>query len=95
MVRLIELVTETEETTEAAAPKRGVSFILAAALLLPVLYVLSSGPVLWIFNKTGLFRSTAAQHFIQVFYAPLEWAYMHNDFAKRFLESYLVWIGAR
>ena len=94
-MRLIELMPETEETSEASAPKHRLAFGLLAALLLPVLYVLSVGPAAWIFNKTGLFRSTAAQHFIQVFYAPLEWAYMHNDFAKRFLESYLTWIGAR
>ena len=88
-------MTDPGDSSETSAPKHRVSFILIAAMLLPVLYVLSSGPVLWIFNKTGLFRSTAAQHFIQVFYAPLEWAYMHNDFAKRFLESYLTWIGAK
>ena len=88
-------MTDPGDSSETSAPKHRVSFILIAAMLLPVLYVLSSGPVLWIFNKTGLFRSTAAQHFIQVFYAPLDWAYMHNDFAKRFLESYLTWIGAK
>ena len=95
MAAPIEPLSDTEEASEPNAPKHRLTFILVAAVLLPLLYVLSVGPAAWIFNKTGLFRSTAAQHFFQMFYAPLEWAYMHNDFAKRFLESYLTWIGAR
>ena len=94
-MRLIELMTETEETTEAGAPKRGVSFILAAALLLPVLYVLSSVPVAFIFDKTGLFTSSAGRHFFEVFYGPLEWAYRHNDLFKAFLDAYLKLFGMK
>ena len=88
-------MTDPGDSSETSAPKHRVSFILIAAMLLPVLYVLSIGPAAWIFSKTGLFGSTAAQHFFNVFYAPLEWAYSHNDFAKSFLESYLALIGVR
>ena len=62
-MRLIELMPETEEISEASVPKHRLAFGLLAVLLLPVLYVLSVGPAGWIFNKTELFRSTAAQHF--------------------------------
>ena len=95
MVRLIELMPETEETTEAGAPKRGVSFILAAALLLLVLYVLSIGPVGWVIDKTGLYTSNAGRHFFEVFYGPLEWAYRHNDLFKAFLDAYLKLFGMK
>ena len=79
---------ETEVTSEASAPKHRLAFGLLTAVLLMVLYVLSCGPVVWIFFKTGLFYSSAGSRFFQVVYAPLEWAYQHNDSLKSFIDAY-------
>ncbi len=79
----------TEETSEPNAPKHRLAFGLVAVVLLLVLYVLSIGPVAWIFFKAGHFNSSAGERFFQVFYAPLDWVYQHNDWFKSFIDAYI------
>ena len=88
-------MTGTEESSADETPKHGVAFILIAAVLLPVLYVLSSGPVLFVFVKTGFLQSTAGQHFLEVFYAPLEWAYHHSNLFQNFMDAYIKLFGIK
>ena len=86
-------MTKPEDSSEASAPKHRVAFVVIAAVLLLVLYVLSCGPVAWIFIKTGLFQSTTSARLFEIIYAPLEWAYRHSDCFKSFINAYFKLLG--
>ena len=72
--------------------QRGSSFgliVALAVLLLPVLYVLSIGPVAMIVEKMGIDRDP-----FQAFYAPVVWLYDHT-FLEQPLEWYVSLWGVR
>jgi hypothetical protein len=86
---------EPEESDEAETPKRGWSSVIILPLVLPVLYILSSGPVFKVFKITHTLNSTWAQKTLGFFYAPLEWLYVRNETFKDVLDAYLTWCGCR
>ena len=86
-------MTETEESSDASAPKHRVAFVLIAAVLLPVLYVLSYGPILWLSVKTGNVENPLFIKFMVVFYAPSNWMFKHNVLYYDFLHAYLGFFG--
>lgn len=59
---------------------------LFLCLLLPALYVLSLGPVIWLFNHGVIPRN--ASRAINSFYAPLQWLHDWSDVAGQLLDWY-------
>lgn len=63
----------------------GLALLVAVLLfLLPVLYVLSVGPVIWITYHCGL-----EGMYWEWFYWPLGWWHEHVEFTRPFLEWYV------
>lgn len=60
------------------------ALLLLVLLFLPILYVLSLGPVIWIVNRTGMEPGV-----FTVIYAPLEWLHEESEFAKWVLDAYI------
>jgi hypothetical protein len=58
---------------------------LGLVLALPVLYVLSVGPALWLVAHEWIDETCVAA------YAPLDWASEHSTIAHDWLNSYLLW----
>ncbi len=58
--------------------------MMFALVLLPLLYVLSVGPVVMMVDRGGMDRE-----FWTWFYAPLEWLHSHVEFVRPFLEWYI------
>lgn len=83
----------TEESDATTAPKRGWSLVIILVVVLPVLYVLSSGPVLKLVMVTHTFDTTWVQHFLKTFYAPLDWLYHESKWFRAFIDAYLRWCG--
>lgn len=58
--------------------------VIGAALMMPILYVLSVGPAIWLHGRTtGL-----GQDIIETVYYPLEWLH-ENTFLERPLQWYV------
>lgn len=55
--------------------------------LLPVLYVLSTGPAVYLYTKAG--HPKAMEGFLEAFYWPVEWMYDHSQIFQGLLERYL------
>jgi len=70
-------------STPTDRPKHGPAWIIAVALLMPILYVLSMGPVVALVEKTGGRGREASR----TFYAPVIWLH-DNTFLKKPLEYY-------
>lgn len=60
----------------------------AVIVALPLMYVLSIGPVAYLAHKLGMY--SAASGLAQAFYAPVIWLHDHTV-CKAPLESYLDW----
>jgi hypothetical protein len=60
--------------------------LLFVALLLPVLYVLSTGPVVWYCMRNGY-----GEHFVDTFYAPLIWLCEAIPAFGNLVEQYVQW----
>jgi hypothetical protein len=61
-------------------------WLIVGALLLPILYTLSMGPMLWL--ATHGYLPQAARQFLSDFYAPLWIAGGYVPFLKQFLYWY-------
>lgn len=55
--------------------------------LLPVLYVLSTGPAMYLFKAMG--QPDALEDIFEVVYYPIEWLWDHSQIAQALLEAYL------
>ena len=84
---------ETEETSEASAPKHRLALGLLAAVLLPVLYVLSFGPMLLILQKTHSLGGLVSDKVVNAFYAPLFGLEMQCPWFFDFVTDYCKWFG--
>lgn len=62
------------------------------ALLLPVIYVLSAGPVGKIFQQLQAagYDVNWAMIPLGIFYSPLNWVCDYNEYAEQFLTWYLI-----
>jgi hypothetical protein len=73
---------------ERAAPRGGSGAIVVALLLvllmLPILYVLSVGPAIWLMNATG-----TGEHFAEAFYFPLIWLHQQGGWLGQALDWYV------
>jgi hypothetical protein len=68
--------------------------ILMIALSLPVLYILSAGPVGWAWEKFALYKFDAPTHVAQLFYSPLLRLYTSDSLAGRLYKGYMdFWLG--
>jgi hypothetical protein len=63
--------------SEATSPHRGFAMVMAVAIAVPLLYVLSIGPAEVICMKHPKCGST-----LHVFYLPVNWLYFHTAFGK-------------
>ena len=64
--------------------KRSRAWIGWMIVLLPALYVLSSGPAGWLWSR-GYLKSEPWN----VVYAPLDWAYEHSTAVQQFADWYM------
>jgi len=58
-------------------------------LFLPLLYVLSIGPAVWLHDR-GMMSPTVTQC-AQTIYSPLEWAAFRSSVTMQIMEGYLNW----
>ena len=71
------------------SPRRGSdSTAIFVLLLLPVIYMLSIGPVIFAVEK--LHAKSAMQKPVMTFYAPMSWLYEHTALKKP-IERYVEW----
>ena len=73
---------------ESVPSKRGPAFVAGLLLLLPLLYLLSTGPVILLMEKTNGFGGHISWDALRQFYAPLTWLYDHT-FMKAPIDLYL------
>jgi hypothetical protein len=82
MKPLMEASTQKPQRESSGAAVA--ALLLLVLLFLPILYVLSLGPVIWIVNRTGM-----EPGIFTVIYAPLEWLHEESKFAKWVLDAYI------
>ena len=75
------------EKEESTPTKRGPAFMAALLVGLPLLYLLSTGPVGLIFEKTNGFGGLITVEGLQEFYSPIFWLKNHT-FMKHPIELY-------
>ena len=81
-----------ERSPEASRrPRRSVWLIVAAAVLVLVVYPLSYGPVM---SQVSRGRLIDLWPFIDVIYAPIEWFASSSEFGEETLDWYLRMWGA-
>jgi len=78
-----EATRPAKEATAHSTSSAVVVVMLLIVVLLPVLYVLSTGPIL-----TMVDRGRLAPEFWYWFYAPLEWLNNHVKFVEAFFDWY-------
>ncbi len=71
----------SEPESKAGASYRWLLF------LLPVFYLLSTGPMLYLFKAMG--EPKAMESFLEVAYYPIEWLWDKSDVFQALLEKYL------
>jgi hypothetical protein len=76
------------DNQESSARNRAPAFVAALVIGLPLLYLLSTGPVLFVMTKTSLLGSWVSWELVAKFYWPVEWLYK-NTFMKEPLDLYL------
>jgi arginine exporter protein ArgO len=68
---------------------RSKGYVVAAGCAsLPVFYVLSIGPAVWLHERS----SPAVQAILELIYAPLTWLYMHDTVGTWFLLAIDPWV---
>lgn len=77
---------------EASNASRALAWVGMLVLGLPLLYVLSTGPIVLLEEKTH--GSLVSADFVVTFYAPLIWLHQHTFF-KEPLELYLSLWGVK
>ena len=86
---------EKVEDNEPEPPKAGsgLGMIAVAAVVLPLLYVLSIGPVALALNKTHAFGGLISEKPLETFYAPVVWL-ATNTPLERPMDAYMqFWVG--
>jgi len=86
----LERTAEKEATAEAPRrPRRSIWLIVAATVLVLVVYPLSYGPVMY---QVSMGRLVGLWHFFDVIYAPIEWFANSSEFGEDVVDWYLgVW----
>jgi hypothetical protein len=84
---------EQEEANEPHGRGSKLALITTAAVVLPLLYVLSIGPVALVLNKTHDFGGLISEKPLEAFYAPVVWLAMNTPL-RRPLDAYMrFWTG--
>jgi hypothetical protein len=84
---------EKNESSEPPESRRGLAWVMALLVALPLLYFLSTGPVVLIFVKTNGFGGMVSFDFVKEFYRPIIWLDEHT-FLQDAIESYVnLWVG--
>ena len=91
MAAPIEPMLDTEEASEPNAPKHRLTFILVSAVLLPLVYVLSVGPVVWALQKGAMPPSNVTIQIFTTFYAPLVALDKQCEWFHILMEAYVGW----
>ena len=76
------------DDVEPSGRGRAFSWVAILVVGLPLLYVLSVGPVIKILDMTHPLGSHVSWELVMSFYAPLEWLYEHT-FLRAPLDLYL------
>jgi len=78
-------------TRSGAMRSSGAAAVVAVLVLLflPLLYVLSIGPAVWLHDR-GMMSPTVTQC-AQTIYSPLEWAAFKSSVTMQIMEGYLNW----
>jgi hypothetical protein len=76
------------ETSDAKTYHRSLTLVTVLLLGLPPLYILSTGPVLWMLGKTNYFGGSIPGDWVISFYWPIVWLYLNTPM-KRPIEWYL------
>ncbi|HTB85871.1 MAG TPA: hypothetical protein VK742_19665 [Candidatus Sulfotelmatobacter sp.] len=63
-------------------------------IVIPIIYLLSVGPALWLRDKTGIGHSPWVSS-LSVIYQPFKWMYLHSAGFKNFMDAYLKLFGVR
>ena len=79
---------EKNEPGETSGRWRGVGLVAALLLALPLLYFLSVGPVVMIFDKTNGLGGMVSSSFVINLYSPIIWLHEHT-FLRQTTEIYL------
>lgn len=69
--------------------RRNGSLVWAVVAMLPVLYVLSIGPVIWCLDHGAIPRS--AEPALLTFYAPLREVYRTPGLLQKPIDAYIMW----
>jgi hypothetical protein len=85
---------EKDESHEASGRGRGVEFVAVLAVLLPLLYCLSIGPVFLVLEKTNYFSHTVSHSSVLNFYWPLVWLH-EQTFMRHPLDLYVGFWGVK
>jgi hypothetical protein len=81
------------DDVETPSRSRALLWIAALVFALPLLYVLSLGPVVWIFVRTKGFGGLVPVEPLEVFYSPVIWLDGHNDIFHHLLSDYVKLFG--
>lgn len=69
-------------------PDKNAAGILAIVVVLPIIYLLSVGPVVYALEKFHVPKSYAT--YVQTLYAPILWLHDHTSL-KKLVENYVKW----
>jgi hypothetical protein len=82
-----------ERPEKSSQSMRGATVALVAMIvLMPLLYLLSIGPAVWLF-KNGAFSVGTMESIIMPVYAPLDWVRGHFPLCGAVMDSYVeLWV---
>jgi hypothetical protein len=83
------------EDSQSDGHGRRLAWLAVIAVLAPIFYVLSIGPVCWTLGQFNALNSPWAESVFKPIYAPLIWLADHNLAFYKFLCSYLLLFGIR
>lgn len=67
---------------------RVLAWTVTLVIFIPIFYVLSTGPVLWLLEKTKSFNPFRIEICV-IIYAPVTWLYEHYVWFQIFMNAYL------
>ena len=74
------------EKRESSERGRGPAWAGALLVILPALYCLSTGPVIWLWTRADRFHGLVSIRQLQTFYWPIVWLHDHT-----FMEQPIDW----
>ena len=86
---------EKDEASEAPKSGSKLGMLTAVAVGLPLLYLLSVGPVALILEKTNGFGGWIPLDLLDKIYYPVVWLYNNNTFMRHPIEMYLKLWGVK